>query len=158
MTAMYPNNKPWDYTFLRYLQEEKNNDKTNISSKIIDNNTIFSFIQTNPQFSDFLKIVEIANMTSILSNKSKHLTLLLPILCNVDLLTLDTLEARKLVMLCLLPSKFYDRDFITGLYDTSFKNYQLWIDDGIINKKSKIVVANILRDNGIIHIINKLPI
>ena len=154
MTAMYPNNKPSDYTFLRYLQENQ----TPIQNQNRDDNTIFSFIHRNPEFSDFHKIVEISNMTSILSNKSKHFTLLLPIKCNVDFLTLDTLEARKLVMLCLLPSKLYDRDFVTGLYDTSFKNYQLWIDDGIINKTSKIVVPNIVKDNGLIHIIDKLPI
>jgi hypothetical protein len=153
---MYPISKNLDFTFLQYL--DGSNSKVNKTPKQIDNSSILGFIESDKNFQDFLTIVRIADFGQDLSCNLKHMTLFLPIDCSrVNLLTLDKLEARKIVMLSLLPSILYERDLITGLFDTYLRNYQLWIEKGVINDKSVILQYNIKRSNGLIHVIDKLP-
>ena len=158
MTAMYPDTKPWDFTFLNYLKNPSNQD-TNILPKYPSNpNSVLAFIATNPDFSDFYQITKIADMEKDLDGDLKGFTLFVPISCNgLDLLRLDRLEARKIVMLSMLPAKLYRRDMITGLFDTYLKNYHMWIDESVLNKRSRVVLYNVSRDNGVVHVVDRLP-
>jgi hypothetical protein len=158
MTAMYPDTKPWDFTFLQYLKNPQNSPVNKMPSYPKDSNSVLAFIASNPDLKDFYQIVKIAGMEDDLDGALKHFTIFVPISCkSIDLLRLDRLEARKIVMLSMLPAKLFQRDLITGLFDTYLKNYQLWIDRGVLNKKSSIIMYNFQKSNGLIHIVDKLP-
>ena len=150
---MYPTTKPLNFTFLQYLNPPEETCKPNF-----EDSGFLNYIMSDHRFKDFLKLVQVAGMESDLNSKLKHMTLFLPTDCsNINFTTIDQLEARKIVMLSMLPSKLYRRDLITGLFDTFLRNRQLWIDQGVINRKSRIIKYDIPRLNGVIHIIDRLP-
>ncbi len=157
MVSMYPNSKAWDFTFLQYLDKDDNK-KENLVPKKVNDASILSFIQNNKEFSIFSEIVRIAEMEHDLHCRLIHITLLLPrdteISKSIDLLKLDKLEARKIVMLSILPEIIRERDFITGLFDTYLRNFQVWYDNGVVNKRAKIIKYDINRANGVIHILD----
>lgn len=160
MTAMYPDTKPWDFTFLQYLKNPGTPKDVNVLPPCPRNpNSVLSFIASNKDLADFYQIIQIADMQEDLDGKLAGFTIFIPISCKgINLLKLDKLEARKIVMLSMLPAKLYQRDLITGLFDTYLKNYNLWIDRGVLNKKASIIMYNFVKENGIIHIIDKLPL
>jgi hypothetical protein len=158
MTAMYPDTKPWDFTFLQYLENPTPPPTSKTGYIPRDPDSVLSFIAGNADLQDFYQIVKIADMERDLDGNLKGFTIFLPICCRgIDLLLLDRLEARKIVMLSMLPAKLYQRDLITGLFDTYLKNYQLWIDRGVVNKKTPIIMYNFSKSNGLVHIVEKLP-
>lgn len=158
MASMYPTVKPWDFTFLRYL-DVKDPPKNNLP-EILDNNSILSFIQNNPDFYIFNELIKIAGLEDFMKNQ-KNITFLLPkdsfISSSINLIKIDKLQAKKIVLLSIIPEKLYQKDLITGLFDTKVKPYQLWFQNGIVNRKSKIIYYNIMRDDGVIHILDSFP-
>lgn len=158
MTAMYPDTKPWDFTFLQYLKDAENPPSNKTPSFPKDPDSVLGFIASNPEMKEFYQIIKIADMEKDLDGGLKHFTIFIPLSCKgIDLLLLDKLEARKIVMLSMLPAKLYQRDLVTGLFDTFLKNYQLWIDRGVLNKKSNIIMYNFQKSNGLVHVVDKLP-
>lgn len=158
MTAMYPDTKPWDFTFLQYLKNPTPTPSNKNGYSPRDPESILSLITGNQDLQEFYQIVKIADMEKDLDGNLNGFTIFIPLSCRgINLLLLDKLEARKIVMLSMLPAKLYERDLITGLFDTYLKNYQLWIDRGVVNKKTPIVMFNFKKSNGVAHIIEKLP-
>ena len=159
MTAMYPDTKPWDFTFLQYLKTPSQKNINILPQPPANSNSVLAFIDSNKDLNSFYQIIKIADMQQDLDGRLSGFTIFVPISCaGIDLLTLDKLEARKIVMLSMLPARIYQRDLVTGLFDTYLKNYQLWVDRGVLNKKSSIIMYNFNKDNGVIHSIDKLPI
>ena len=153
MVSMYPTTKRYDYTFLQYLDGK--DDKEKIYK--IEPDSVLFFIKKHPQLNKFYEIIKIADMESEICNMINK-TFFIPILPDhINLLYLDQLEARKIVSFCILNSKLYKRDLITGLFDTLLINRQLWIDNGVLNRRSKIINYDIEKGKNLIHVIDRLP-
>ncbi len=159
--------KSWDWTFLKYLQDPPkiqnisnywtNLDQVSRVTTCRDKNSILGYLESEPATKIFRDIVRIAELERELDGAFSKITIFIPrdtYISNIDLNTIDKLEARKIVLYSILPHRVYKGNFVIGLYDTKFKNNQIWIQDGVLNKRAKIVEWDVNRCNGVIHIID----
>jgi uncharacterized surface protein with fasciclin (FAS1) repeats len=167
MTAMYGYTKSWDWTFLKYLEDPPkiqnttsywtDLDQVNRTTTCRDAKSILAYLDSNPNTRIFRDIVRIAELERELDGSLSRITVFVPTdnsVSGIDLNTIDKLEARKIVLYSILSHRVYKRNFVVGLYDTKFKNNQIWIQDGTLNKRAKVTKWDIERCNGIVHLTN----
>jgi uncharacterized surface protein with fasciclin (FAS1) repeats len=138
----------------------------NNSEKKYDSNSIMSIINNTRYFSKFKYIVKKALMDDILASQQANFTLFIPTdigIGNKNLDDIDVGAARQIVKSCMLDRKITSElleDSPSSFFKTNDPYNRIFVRNigGItyINDDIKIIHKDIIRNNGIIHITNKL--
>jgi len=163
MTAITPSTESLNFTHQFNFCFPQNKKK-------LPRNTVWEVLQQNPDFSSMKKLIEIAKLEYIYDSPQSNLTLFVPTDQHLKLPpgyieNMNILTARKLVQLMTLNRKI-DLSLIQGSPVISLvtklptnKMYITTVDcQTIIHHNTRLLYGNIETENGIIHVVDKIPI
>ena len=136
-------------------------------------NTIADIAVANPDFSILVEALTKANLVGAVSDKDAELTVFAPtnaafvsLLSDLNLSSLDDVPVETLKSILLyhvIGSKAMSGDLESGYYPTLSPNNDnnmsvyIKVDNGVfINKNTKVTTPDIIADNGVIHVVDKV--
>ena len=170
----YQSNNPSDFLDLKFTYDITDLRKPN-EEPIGDPTTIFGFLQNNPEFSIFYNMVILAKLDEKLNSLQANFTLFIPsdnylkkysenVFTNMDLYTareiiLYSTLNRKITYEMLLSSlAMYLNTMIDPSLNAKILSEVCNRDKILLNNSVNIVTANIIRSNGLIHIVDDMLI
>jgi uncharacterized surface protein with fasciclin (FAS1) repeats len=160
---------------LKFTYNIKDLNKPNTVQKT-NPNTILGLLEDNKDFSIFYNLIVLAKLEYKFSDNKSRYTLLIPSdeylkkLYNMNLfINMDNYTARELILYHTLNRQITYDMFVSSnamyldtMIDKSLNSTILsekCPDNGIVlNNRARIVVGNIIRDNGIIHVLSDMLI
>jgi uncharacterized surface protein with fasciclin (FAS1) repeats len=157
MTSFYGYYQTWDTSNLN----EKPRQRETFYPRSYTPGTIMHYIASNPQFSLFSYIVKLADMDCLFNDPQFKYTVFVPINTFCDekmILSLDKHNAKKIVLYSTIDNLVYENTLRSNclMLDTRLKTDRLAISNFVLNNVSKIIESNIIRSNGLIHVVNNL--
>ncbi len=149
-----------------------NNDDDNMDEPAMGN-TIADIAIANPEFSILVEALTKANLVGAVADENAELTVFAPtndafvaLLSDLNLSSLDDVPSETLKSILLyhvIGSKAISSDLESGYYPTlstyNDNNMSMYIkvDNGVfINKNTKVTTPDIMADNGVIHVVDKV--
>ncbi len=149
-----------------------NNDDDDLPEEEMSN-TIADIATANPEFSTLLEALTKVNLVSAVAEGDAALTVFAPtndafaaLLSDLNLSSLDEVpdETLKSILLYhVIGSKGVSDDLESGYYSTlstyndNYMSMYIKVDNGVsINKNTMVTTPDIMADNGVIHVVNKV--
>jgi len=163
---MVSNGPSWQPANMTHMYDF--NDRRGVVPITAKNNSLFGILTQNPRFSKMAEIVLKAKMEIILQEKQSDFTFFITPNEAIEDINVDFIDvglAKQIVLMSLLDNKIYMkvlRQSPCRYLNTKNNRQRLYVtclyDEVIINENSKVVIADIPADNGIIHIVSNLLI
>lgn len=149
-----------------------NNDDDNMDETVMSN-TIADIAVGNPDFSILVEALTRANLVDAVADKDAELTVFAPtnaafvsLLSDLNLSSLDEVPIETLTSILLyhvIGSKAMSGDLESGYYPTlstyndNYMSVYIKVEDGVyLNKNTKVTTPDVIADNGVIHVVDKV--